>query len=146
MERASWVHNPKAALLFEAMLDTITAQHKMNPKAFCKDTWRYKEEEAVATAQNYLDILESRRQKGQGLFGNPATSLSSSSSMLHVPVLPFIQGTGENAAHRIAKNGFGTTATTDPGWYGQGMYFTTRVSYAHLYSSGVYVILSHHPR
>ena len=41
-----------------------------------------------------------------------------------------VQGTRENAAHRIAKNGFGTTATTDAGFYGQGIYFTTKLSYA----------------
>ena len=41
-----------------------------------------------------------------------------------------VQGTSENAAHRIAKNGFGTVATLDHGYYGQGMYLTSRMAYA----------------
>ena len=45
-----------------------------------------------------------------------------------------IQGISENAGHRIAKNGFGTVATLDPGWYGQGIYFTSRMAYASRYA------------
>ena len=48
-----------------------------------------------------------------------------------------IQGTSENAGHRIAKNGFGTVATLDPGWYGQGIYFTSKMSYASVYAREV---------
>jgi len=44
--------------------------------------------------------------------------------------MPVIQGTHENAAHRIAKNGFGTVATLDPGFFGQGIYFTSKLRYA----------------
>jgi len=45
-----------------------------------------------------------------------------------------IQGTVDNAAHRIAKNGFGTVGSLDAGYYGQGIYFTSRVSYANKYA------------
>ena len=47
-----------------------------------------------------------------------------------------IQGTTENAAWRIAKNGFGTVATMDKGYYGQGMYFTSQIAYASKYTQG----------
>lgn len=50
-------------------------------------------------------------------------------------MIPVIQGTSENAAHRIAKNGFGTVSSLDPGWYGQGMYTTTSFNYAGNYAS-----------
>ena len=45
-----------------------------------------------------------------------------------------VQGTNENAARRIAKNGFGTVASLDKGWFGQGIYFTSQVPYACNYS------------
>ena len=48
-----------------------------------------------------------------------------------------VQGTSENAAHRIAKNGFGTVSTTDSGWYGQGIYFTSKLSYASYFSQAL---------
>ena len=49
-------------------------------------------------------------------------------------MIPAVQGTSENAAYRIAKNGFGTVASLDPGWYGQGIYFTSHMSYASQYA------------
>ena len=60
-------------------------------------------------------------------------------------MIPTIQGTSENGGFRIAKNGFGIVATTDPGWYGQGIYFTTKKKYVEKYaqktpSGRIYVI------
>jgi len=49
-------------------------------------------------------------------------------------VIPVIQGTHENAAHRIAKNGFGTVAREDAGFFGQGIYFTSKLNYARKYA------------
>jgi len=49
-------------------------------------------------------------------------------------VLPVIQGTSENAAFRIIKNGFGTVASVDDGYYGRGMYFTSHLKYASRYA------------
>lgn len=45
-----------------------------------------------------------------------------------------VQGTSENAAYRIIKNGFGTVASLNDGWYGKGMYFTSSVNYAPHYA------------
>jgi len=45
-----------------------------------------------------------------------------------------VQGTSEDAAFRIIKNGFGTVASLDDGWYGRGMYFTTHAGYAAAYA------------
>ena len=47
-----------------------------------------------------------------------------------------IQGTTENAAFRIVKNGFATTASLDDGYYGRGIYFTSLMRYAATYSKG----------
>lgn len=52
-----------------------------------------------------------------------------------------VQATTVNAANRIAKNGFGVVSTLDPGWYGQGIYFTSKVQYAREYTKeGAYLI------
>ena len=44
------------------------------------------------------------------------------------------RGTSENAAFRIIKNGFGTVASLDDGFYGRGMYFTSSFKYASSYA------------
>ena len=44
------------------------------------------------------------------------------------------RGTSENAAFRIIKNGFGTVASVDDGFYGRGMYFTSSFKYASSYA------------
>jgi len=49
-------------------------------------------------------------------------------------VLPVVQGTSENAAFRIIKNGFGTVASLDDGYYGLGMYFTSSFKYSSRYA------------
>ena len=49
-------------------------------------------------------------------------------------MVPTIQGTSENGGFRVAKNGFGIVATTDPGWYGQGIYFTTKKDHVEKYA------------
>ena len=49
-------------------------------------------------------------------------------------MIPTIQGTSENGGFMIAKNGFGIVAKTDPGWYGQGIYFTTKKDEARQYA------------
>ena len=49
-------------------------------------------------------------------------------------MIPTIQGTSENGGFMIAKNGFGIVAKTDPGWYGQGIYFTTKKDYVEKYA------------
>ena len=45
-----------------------------------------------------------------------------------------VQGTSQNGAMRIAKNGFGITASKDDGYYGRGIYFTSYLKYASCYA------------
>jgi len=59
---------------------------------------------------------------------------NSTHPLLQAFVLPMVQGTSENAAWRIAKNGFGTVAITDDGYYGRGIYFTSSLEYASHYA------------
>jgi len=46
-----------------------------------------------------------------------------------------IQGKNESTAWRIAKNGFGMAGTTEEGFFGRGIYFTSQFSYASHYSA-----------
>ena len=45
-----------------------------------------------------------------------------------------IQGTTEDDAMKISENGFGTVAREDAGFFGQGIYFTSKLNYARKYS------------
>jgi len=53
-------------------------------------------------------------------------------------MLILIQATHLNAANRIAKNGFGTTAALDSGYYGQGIYLTSKIDYCRFFSDRYY--------
>jgi hypothetical protein len=50
-------------------------------------------------------------------------------------VIPYIQGTNEQAAWQICQQGFGVTSTTDDGYFGRGIYFTDKYSYANRYAT-----------
>jgi len=45
------------------------------------------------------------------------------------PVLPVVHGTSMDKAYRIAEGGFVALSTTDDGYYGKGIYFTTSANY-----------------
>jgi len=45
-----------------------------------------------------------------------------------------LQGTSENAVWQICQQGFGVVAKTDKLFYGRGMYFTSKLTYAANYS------------
>jgi len=45
-----------------------------------------------------------------------------------------LQGTSEAAVWQICQQGFGVVATTDDGFYGRGVYFTTKLNYAANYA------------
>jgi len=50
-------------------------------------------------------------------------------------VVPMIQGTTVQASMKIAESGFATIATTDDGYYGKGIYFTSDLKYAQKYAT-----------
>jgi len=49
-------------------------------------------------------------------------------------VVPMIHGTNLNAGWSIANSGFATVATLDEGYFGRGIYFTSKYRYAETYS------------
>jgi len=115
VESAFWINNPPLATQFELFRDCTSARHQLNPAEFNATTWR---------GANDAHVLEA-------CYENLQARLAQASDLLQLEgVLPVAQGTKENSARRIAKNGFGTVAKLDPGWYGQGIYFSTRMRYA----------------
>ena len=49
-------------------------------------------------------------------------------------VFPMLQGTSEGAVWQICQQGFGVVGTTDDGFYGKGVYFTSWLGYADKYA------------
>ena len=45
-----------------------------------------------------------------------------------------LQGTSEGAVWQICQQGFGVVGTTDDGFYGAGVYFTSKLGYADKYA------------
>jgi len=48
--------------------------------------------------------------------------------------VPMLQGTREGAVWQICQQGFGVVGTTDDGFYGAGVYFTSKLGYADKYA------------
>ena len=120
IRRAYWINNPLLANQFEIFLDCNKAKHQLNPTEFRAREWESSPVDLELKKQ-FLAKLEQQ--------------LISGSKVLETSgIIPVIQGTRENAAHRIAKNGFGILATEDAGFFGQGIYFTSKLNYARKYS------------
>jgi len=124
VSQARWIDNPKLAVLFEIMLDTIKYKRQVLPEFFNTQDWTQGKPEDVAQKKLVLDHLASLQGDSSLPWFQPDLE----------PIIPMVQGTSENGAQRIAKNGFGTVASLDPGWYGQGIYFTSKLSYAAYYA------------
>jgi len=53
----------------------------------------------------------------------------------NAPVIQVFHGTGRETPWKIVQTGFCTVATLDDGYYGQGIYFTSDLNYAKMYSN-----------
>jgi len=51
-----------------------------------------------------------------------------------IAVIPMIQGTSDEAAWSICENGFAIVATVDAGYFGKGIYLTSKLQYAEQYA------------
>jgi hypothetical protein len=122
VKKAYWIDNSMLVNMFEGALECMAARHQLNPSEFKKD--RKNSLTDAQLKEEYIKKLENQIKEA-------ARFLEFNSQ---VSIVPVVHGTSENAAHRIAKNGFGTVATLDPGWYGQGIYVTSKVSYASIYA------------
>lgn len=92
-------------------------QHKSSPGLFFKDDWRTLPNPTQRTA--FRDALSSKR------FWEETNK---------VGAIPMLQGASSAVLQDICLQGFQRPATTDPGYFGSGIYFTSNVSYAASYS------------
>ena len=106
---------------FEGYRNTLYGKHRANPALFKKTDWKMKGD--LDLRQKFMDTLVSN-EKRCFLNKNPALPA----------VLPMLQGTTEEAVWQICQQGFAVVATTDGGFFGQGIYFTSNINYASQYA------------
>ena len=115
------VSNDKLLQGFENYRDLLWGKHRKSPALFKKDDWTVAPE--ANQRQAYLDWSEKYAKRY-----NWNTDPSKPN------VIPLLQGTMDVAAWQICQQGFGVTATTDDGYYGRGIYFTSKLGYASQYA------------
>ena len=119
VSKAFWIKNPELVTLFERCLEEIAVKRQANPTEFDRQEW--KEGQGGKQREQIRAHLDSIAE---------ATSSSLSlPSFLSSPV-PVIRLVSEGAAARIAKCGFSLSSSSGSGWYGNGIYLTTRMAYA----------------
>jgi len=122
VSRVYAIDHPSQRASFEHHRAITSEKHADSEGLFKKDGWRQASDAGVR--KRYLLHLAEKITKLRHQFNDGSRAF----------VVPVVQGTSENAAFRIIKNGFGTVASVDDGWYGRGMYFTTSFKYASTYA------------
>jgi len=122
VSRVYAIDHPNHRASFEHYRTTVGEKHDDSEGLFKKDGWRQASDAAVR--KRYLLSLAEKITKFRHQFNDGSRGF----------VLPVVQGTSENAAFRIIKNGFGTVTSRDDGFYGRGMYFTSSFKYASTYA------------
>jgi len=132
ISKAYAIDNLNSTNLFLAGMSSITQKHKDSPSLFKKRDW----ERNTTNQEGSQMKKEMERRKAFLLHLNKqiAKFRREFNSGTELFVLPMIQGTKEEFAWKIVKNGFGTVATTDEGYYGKGIYFTSDFNYAKKYA------------
>jgi len=125
VERVYAINNPRLRSAFEIKREVIGKQHQTNPGLFRREGWRSLED-SVRRKRTFLR-LSAKIQDFRTEFNDGSLPF----------IVPMIHGTNENSASRVIENGFGTVATTDDGYFGRGMYFTSDLRYANLYAKQV---------
>lgn len=112
------ISNPKLLANFENYRESLQGKHRANPNTFNMTDW--KTQPGAEKRQRHLAVLLNEISKWEW---NRGSSL---------PVLPMLQGITEEALGQICQQGFGAkvATTTDPGRYGQGVYFTSKINHA----------------
>jgi len=115
------VSNPTLLSMFEGYRSTLHGKHRANPALFKKEDWI--DQKPADTRSSYLTWL---KQQSEKFSWNDGTGSR---------VVPMIQGTSENAVWQICQQGFGMVGSTDMGYYGRGLYFTSNLKYALNYAT-----------
>jgi len=117
------ISNQMVLGVFDSFRSLLFGKQRQSPQLFNRDDWKQCEDVMLRAA--YLTWLEDYCRKF------PEWNDANKSKP---DVIPLIQGTSEEAAWQICQQGFGVTATTDDGFYGRGVYFTSKLDYASRYA------------
>jgi len=114
------ISNEKLLINFENYHDTLYAKHRANPGLFKKEDWL-----TMSEGQQRKEFIKWHSQFSDRFLWNDKSKPR---------VIPMIQGTSEGAVWQICQQGFGVVGTTDDGFYGAGVYFTSKLGYASQYA------------
>lgn len=106
--------------MFEANRKLFCKQQHDAPEKFLKDTHQYLADPGVK--EEYRRLLQGKQRRFHESFGGKEEGKSDALAMVH--------GTSDSFGWKIARGGFGIVASVDSGYYGQGIYFTSKVKYA----------------
>ena len=127
------ITNDKMLSNFGNYRDMLASKHLTSPQLFKKD-WRREVPPLENTEQrgSFSDWHSTYRSKFTWNQKSPLPQFEKPA------VIPMIQGTNEAAVWKICLQGFGVVGTTDgsdePGFYGNGVYFTSKLGYADKYA------------
>jgi len=114
------ISNEKLLTNFENYRDTLYAKHRANPGLFRKDDW--------------MTMSDAEQRKKFITYHSDFSDKFSWNDKSKPRVVPMLQGTSESAAWQICQQGFGVVGATDDGFYGAGVYFTSKLEYADKYA------------
>jgi len=116
------VHNRQLLDAFNTWRTAMFLKHRNSPEKF-KNT---RDWQAFPDGKQKAAFADGFSAYCSQFFWNKANTLNA---------IPMLQGThGENLAD-ICQQGFGNSSTTDDGYYGRGMYFTSSLDYAAKYAN-----------
>jgi len=114
------ISNDKLLTNFENYRDTLYAKHRANPGLFKKEEW--------------MTMPEAEQRKKFINWHSDFSDKFPWNDKTRPRVIPMLQGTSEGAVWQICQQGFGVVGTTDDGYYGAGVYFTSKLRYASQYA------------
>ena len=114
------ISNEKLLTNFENYRDTLYAKHRANPGLFKKEDW--------------MPMSEAQQRKEFIAWLHAFSDRFGWNDKSKPRVVPMLQGTSEGAVWQICQQGFGVVGTTDDGFYGAGVYFTSKLGYADKYA------------
>jgi len=114
------ISNDKLLTNFENYRDTLYARHCANPGLFKKEDW--------------MTMPEAEQRKKFITYHSDLSGKFSWNDKTKPRVVPMLQGTSESAVWQICQQGFGVVGTLDDGFYGAGVYFTSKLGYADKYA------------
>jgi len=106
---------------FEFHNNSLIEKCRSSPHLFKKEDWK-------------SDEIHEERLWVYNHYNNLAKKYLDWSTSPDAPVIPVFQGTGKDTPWKIIQTGFCAVATLDDGFYGRGIYFSSNINYATIFS------------